>query len=169
MMQIVASVPATALFPIIAIIFISLPGGLNMAAVLLMLLGTQWDLLFNMIAGATAMIPPDVEDAATMLQLDRWTRWRTLILPSIFPYIITGAITSAGGTWNASIIAEYIQFWGKTFSINDFGALISEATANEDYLLLLAAILTMILTVVIINVAIWRRMYHIAEEKYHFD
>ncbi len=168
LMQVIASVPATALFPIIAIIFISLPGGLNMAAVLLMLLGTQWYLLFNIIAGATA-IPQDLKDAATMLQLNRLTRWRTLILPSIFPYIITGAITSAGGAWNASIIAEYIQFGGKTFSINGLGALISEATANGDYPLLLAATLTMILTVVIINVAIWRRMYHIAEEKYHFD
>lgn len=168
LMQIIASVPATALFPIIAIIFISLPGGLNMAAVLLMLLGTQWYLLFNIIAGATA-IPQDLKDAATMLQLDRLTRWRTLILPSIFPYIITGAITSAGGAWNASIIAEYIQFRGKTFSINGLGALISEATPNGDYPLLLAATLTIILTVVIINVAIWRRMYHIAEENYHFD
>jgi len=109
-----------------------------MAAVLLMLLGTQWYLLFNIIAGATA-IPQDLKDAATMLQLDRLTRWRTLILPSIFPYIITGAITSAGGAWNASIIAEYIQFRGKTFSINGLGALISEATPNGDYPLLLAA------------------------------
>ena len=139
-----------------------------MAAVLLMLLGTQWYLLFNIIAGATA-IPQDLKDAATMLQLDRLTRWRTLILPSIFPYIITGAITSAGGAWNASIIAEYIEFGGNTSSINGLGALVSEATAKGDYPLLLAATLTMILTVVIINVAGWRRMYHIAEEKYHFD
>ena len=168
LMQIVASVPATALFPIIAVIFISLPAGLNMAAVLLMLLGTQWYLLFNIIVGATA-IPQDLKDAATMSQLDRFTRWRTLILPSIFPYIVTGAITSAGGAWNASIIAEYIEFGGKTFSISGLGALVSEATANGDYPLLLAATLTMILTVVIINVFGWRTMYHLAEEKYHFD
>lgn len=168
LMQIVASVPATALFPIIVIIFIGLPGGLNLAAILLMLMGTQWYLLFNIIAGTTA-IPQDLKDAATMLQLDRWTRWRTLILPSLFPYIITGAITSAGGAWNASIVAEYIEFGGKTLSINGIGALISEATANGDYPLLLASTLSMILTVALINRFVWRRLYRIAAERYRLE
>jgi NitT/TauT family transport system permease protein len=168
LMQIIASVPATALFPILVVILLGLPGGLNLAAILLMLMGTQWYLLFNIIAGTTA-IPQDLKDAATMLQLDRWTLWRTLILPSLFPYIITGAITSAGGAWNASIIAEYIEFGGKTLSINGIGALISEATANGDYPLLLAATLSMILTVVIINRFVWRRLYRIAEERYRLE
>jgi len=167
-MQIIASVPATALFPIFVVILLGLPGGLNLAAILLMLMGTQWYLLFNVIAGTTA-IPQDLKDAATMLQLNRWTRWRTLILPSLFPYIITGAITSAGGAWNASIVAEYIEFGGKTLSINGIGALISEATASGDYPLLLASTLSMILTVSIINRFVWRRLYRIAAERYRLE
>lgn len=168
LMQIVASIPATALFPIFVVILLGLPGGLNLAAILLMLMGTQWYLLFNVIAGTTA-IPQDLKDAATMLQLNRWTRWRTLILPSLFPYIITGAITSAGGAWNASIVAEYIEFGGKALSINGIGALISEATANGDYPLLLASTLSMILTVALINRFVWRRLYKIAEERYRLE
>jgi NitT/TauT family transport system permease protein len=104
--QIGASVPATALFPVLLLFVLGLPGGINLAAVLLMLLGTQWYLLFNIIAGASA-IPQHLKYTATLLQLGPWERWRTLILPALFPYAITGAITAVGGAWNASIVAEY--------------------------------------------------------------
>lgn len=163
--QVTAAVPATAIFPIILLIFINVTGGLNIAAVFLMLMGTQWYLLFNIIAGASA-IPQDLKNTTSILQLSRWETWRTLILPALFPFIITGAITASGGAWNASIVAEYVNFGGQTLFATGIGSLISQATAKGDYPLLLASTLSMILTVVLINRLFWRRLYKIADEKY---
>jgi NitT/TauT family transport system permease protein len=166
--QVAASVPATALFPVVLLVVLKLPGGLNLAAVLLMLMGTQWYLLFNVIAGASA-IPQDLNYTAALLQLSRWQRWRALILPALFPYVITGAITASGGAWNASIVAEYVQFGGETLTTLGLGSLIAQATAAGDYPLLLASTLVMILAVSAINRLVWRRLYRLAEEKYHMD
>ncbi|MCL4558988.1 MAG: ABC transporter permease subunit [Chloroflexi bacterium] len=166
--QITASVPATALFPAFLLLVVGVTGGLNIAAVFLMLMGTQWYLLFNIIAGAAA-IPQDLKYTATMLQLGRWERWRTLILPALFPYIITGAITAGGGAWNASIVAEYVQFSGKTLQTTGIGALISQATARGNYPLLLVSTLSLILTVVLINRLFWRRLYGLAESRYRME
>ena len=166
--QITASVPATAIFPVILLVVVNLTGGLNVAAIFLMLMGTQWYLLFNVIAGASA-IPQDLKYTSALMGLSRWERWRTLILPALFPYIITGAITASGGAWNASIVAEYVHFSGQVFSTTGIGALIAEATGNGDYPLLLAATLSMILTVVLVNRLLWRRLYQIAEEKYRME
>jgi NitT/TauT family transport system permease protein len=141
---------------------------LNIAAIFLMLMGTQWYLLFNIIAGASA-IPQDLKYTSSLLGLSRWERWRTLILPALFPYIITGAITAGGGAWNASIVAEYVHFGGQTLFTTGIGAMISQATADGDYSLLLASTLTMVLTVILINRLFWRRMYLIAEEKYRME
>jgi NitT/TauT family transport system permease protein len=168
LVQIAASLPATALFPIFVLLIIGLPGGLNLAAVLLMLLGTQWYLLFNVIAGAAA-IPQDLKYITALLQLSRWDRWRRLILPALFPFIITGSITASGGAWNASIVAEHIEFGGNTLQTLGIGALIAQATATGDYPLLLAATLSMILAVVLINRLLWRQLYHIAEEQYRME
>lgn len=166
--QVAASVPATALFPIILLLFINLPGGLNIAAILLMLMGTQWYLLFNIIAGAIA-IPQDLKYTTQLMQLNRWQRWRTLILPAIFPYLVTGAITASGGAWNASIVAEYQDLGGTPISLTGIGSLIAQATAVGDYALLLAATLAMILAVILLNRFIWRRLYKLAEEKYRME
>jgi len=166
--QIVASVPATALFPVILLALIHVTGGLNLAAVLLMLMGTQWYVLFNVIAGASA-IPQDLAYTTELLQLKGWARWRTLILPALFPYLITGMITAGGGAWNASIVAEYVNFGGQTHSTIGVGALIAEATARGDYALLLGATLTLIIAVVTINRLFWRRLYKIAEDKYRME
>jgi NitT/TauT family transport system permease protein len=166
--QIIASVPATALFPVFLLMVVGLPGGLNLAAVLLMLMGTQWYLLFNVIAGTSA-IPQDLKYTTALLQLSRWERWRTLILPALFPYIITGTITASGGAWNASIVAEYVEFGGRALHATGIGALIAQATATGDYPLLLAATLSMVLTVVVINRLIWRRLYRLAEEQYRME
>lgn len=166
--QIAASVPATALFPAFALLVLGLPGGLNIAAVLLMLMGTQWYLLFNIIAGAAA-IPQDLKYTTVLLHLSRWERWRTLVLPALLPYIITGAITASGGAWNASIVAEYIKFGDQTVQTLGIGALISQATASGDYPLLLAATLSMVLTVVLLNRLLWRRLYRLAEERYRME
>jgi NitT/TauT family transport system permease protein len=168
LVQITASIPATALFPVLLLMLLGLPGGLNLAAILLMLLGTQWYLLFNIIAGASA-IPQDLHDTATLLQLGRWERWRTLILPALFPYAITGAITAAGGAWNASIVAEYTQFGGQTFKTIGIGSAIAQSAAAGDYPLLLAATLTMLLTVGTINRLVWQRLYRLAEARYRME
>jgi NitT/TauT family transport system permease protein len=168
LVQIMASVPATALFPIFLLLIAGLPGGLNLAAVVLMLMGTQWYLLFNAIAGASA-IPQDLKYTSALIGLSRWERWRTLILPGLFPFVITGAITASGGAWNASIVAEHVEFGGRTLSTPGIGALIARATATGDYPLLLAATVTMVLTVVLINRTLWRRLYRLAEEKYRME
>lgn len=166
--QTVASIPATALFPVFVLMLIALPGGLNLAAVLLMLMGTQWYLLFNVIAGAST-IPQDLIYTTTLLQLGRWERWRTLILPALFPYLVTGAITASGGAWNASIVAEHIHFGGQTVGTTGLGNLIAQATADGDYPLLLAGTLSMIVTVVLINRFFWQRLYRLAEERYRME
>lgn len=166
--QITASVPATALFPVLVLLFLNLKGGLNLAAVLLMLLGSQWYILFNVIAGVSA-IPQDLRYTTKILQLNTWQRWRTLILPAIFPYLVTGAITASGGAWNASIVAEYLNFGGQTLSIPGIGALITQATATGDFPMLLAASFGMIVVVVLVNRLVWRRLYRLAEEKYRME
>ena len=166
--QVLASIPATALFPILLLGLLQTPGRENLAAVLLMLLGTQWYLLFNVIAGAAA-IPRDLKDTTSLLQLGRWPRWRTLILPALFPYIVTGLVTASGGAWNASIVAEYIHFGGQVHRLTGLGALITGATAEGDYALLLASTLGMVVLVVAINRVVWRRLYALAETQYRMD
>jgi NitT/TauT family transport system permease protein len=166
--QIAASIPATALFPVVLLALLQVPGGLNIAAIALMMMGTMWYLLFNVIAGASA-IPQDLRYTTDLLRLSSRDRWRTLILPALFPYIITGAITASGGAWNASIVAEYVEFGGETHAATGLGAIISQATATGDYALLLAATLTMVMTVVLINRTFWRRLYRLAEERYRLE
>ncbi len=168
LVQVIASIPATALFPIMLMFILTAPGGLNIAAIILMLLGTQWYLLFNIIAGANA-IPQDLKFTANLMQLSTWQRWKTLILPALFPYLITGAITASGGAWNASIVAEYVTFNNQSYSTTGIGALIAQATADGDYAMLLAATLSMIITVVILNRLVWRPLYRTAEETYRME
>lgn len=168
LVQIAASIPATALFPVFVLMLLKLPAGLNMAAILLMLTGTQWYLLFNVIAG-TMSIPQELRFTVKLLGLNRWQRWRVLILPALFPYLITGAITASGGAWNASIVAEYVEFGGRTLRVTGLGDLIAYSTAQGDFPLLLASTLTMILTVVLVNRLLWRRLYRIAASRYRME
>ena len=166
--QVVASVPATALFPVLVLALLRVPGGLNLAAVGLMLAGTQWYLLFNVIAGTSA-IPQDLRDSADLLRLSRWQRWKTLTLPALFPFLVTGAITAGGGAWNASIVAEYVAFGGKAYSTVGIGSLIAQATAASDYRLLLGSTLVMILAVVGLNRTWWRWLYRQAEVRFRLE
>lgn len=168
LVQVAASVPATALFPVVLLFLLGIPGGLDVAAVTLMLMGTQWYLLFNVMAGA-ASIPEDLRQSARLMGLSRLGRWRTLLLPSIFPYAVTGAITATGGAWNASIVAEYIHFGGELRRTTGIGAVIADSTARGDFALLLAATLAMIATVVLLNRVVWRPLYRLAEERFRME
>src|SRR2546429_8446107 len=112
-----ASIPATALFPIILLFLLGLRGGLEIAAMLLMLLGTQWYILFNVIAGAMS-IPSDLREAAHSYRLTLRQRFAALYLPAVFPYLVTGWVTAAGGAWNASIVAEFVTFKGEVMTAN---------------------------------------------------
>lgn len=163
--QILASIPATAVFPIILMWLISLKGGLSIASILLMLLGTQWYILFNVIAGAMS-IPADLKEAAEIFQLKGLEKWRRLIIPAVLPYLVTGAITATGGAWNASIVSEYVHFRGKILMVRGLGALISNSADKGDLSLLAASTIMMIITVTLINRFFWRRLYWLAEEHY---
>lgn len=165
LVQVIASIPATAIFPILLLALVNLPGGLSLAAILLMLLGTQWYVLFNVIAGAMA-IPGDLREATTIYHVSGWRKWRTLILPAIFPYLVTGMLTASGGAWNASIISEYVLFNNHTYSTIGLGASIATAASTRNFPELLAATLLMAIIVVIINRLLWKRLYALAERRY---
>jgi NitT/TauT family transport system permease protein len=166
--QIAASVPATALFPVLLLGLISLGGGLNTGSVLLMLLGTQWYILFNVIAGAIA-IPSEFREVAEVFRFSRLDRWRTVILPAIFPYLVTGLITASGGAWNASIVAEYFHFKGQVLSTFGLGAEISSATDAGNFAVLLLSTIVMATLVVSVNRLVWRPLYRRAETRYRMD
>ena len=166
--QVAASVPANTLFPILLLVLLSIPGGLDIAALILMLLGTQWYVLFNVIAGAMA-VPSDLREAAIVYQVTGWRRWRTLILPAIFPYLITGMITATGGAWNASIVSEFVMFKGHKVMTVGLGALIADAADRADFPLLLAGTLVMAAIVITGNRLVWRRLYKLAEARYRLD
>jgi NitT/TauT family transport system permease protein len=166
--QIAASVPATALFPIVMLFLIRAGGGLWIGSIVLLMLGTQWYILFNVIAGASA-IPTDLKEVCNVFHLGKIERWRRLILPAIFPYLVTGFVTASGGAWNASIVAEYFRFQGKTIAVTGLGALISRATDSGDFPVLLGATVVMASLVVTVNRLLWRRLYALASTRYKLE
>jgi NitT/TauT family transport system permease protein len=166
--QIAASVPATALFPILLLVLIRAGGGLGIGSIVLLLLGTQWYILFNVIAGAIAL-PTDLKEVCGVFRFGTGEQWRDLYLPGIFPYLVTGFVTASGGAWNASIIAEYFHFKGQTFSTVGLGAVISSATDSGNFRVLLAATILMAAIVVTINRTVWRRLYALAATKYKLE
>ena len=166
--QIAASVPATALFPVVLLVLIRFGGGMGVAAVLLMLLGTQWYVLFNVIAGAMA-IPTELREVAGIFRFGGVQRWTTVILPGVFSYLVTGLVTASGGAWNASIIAEYFHFGGQTLTTTGLGAQISSATDSGNPDLLLLSTIVMALMVVAINRLLWRPLYRLAETRFRLE
>jgi NitT/TauT family transport system permease protein len=166
--QILASVPATAFFPILLIGLVRIGGGLGIGAIALMLLGTQWYILFNVIAGAMS-IPSDLREVASLYHFTRWQRWTKLILPGIFPYLITGMVTASGGAWNASVMAEYSHVQGQTLQTIGLGAMIDAATDSGRFSLLLMATIAISLIVVTMNRLVWRRLYRLAETRFKLE
>jgi len=166
--QIAASVPATALLPVILLVLIRLGGGLGIASIVVLLLGTQWYVLFNVIAGAMA-IPTDLKECCSIFRVRGIERWKKLILPGIFPYLVTGMVTASGGAWNASIVAEYFHFKGQIYTTTGLGATIQQATDSGDFHLLLAATIMMAATVVTVNRLLWRKLFALAETRYRLE
>jgi NitT/TauT family transport system permease protein len=133
-----------------------------------MLLGTQWYILFNVIAGALAM-PTDLREAARMYGIRGWTRFKTLYLPAIFPHLVTGWVTAAGGAWNTSIVAEYFESKGEVVATRGLGAMISGSEAHKQFGLLIASGLVMAAIVVSFNRVVWQRCYRLASERFSMN
>jgi len=163
--QVVASFPAPMLFPLVVLLFERAGVGLGLGAVALMVLAGQWYILFNVIS-AVAAIPEQLKDAANAFQLPPLARWRSLYLPAAFPALVTGWVTAAGGAWNGSIVAEYIQAGGTLRTTPGLGSLISDATAHANFPLLAGGIVLMSLIVVGWNRFVWRALAGWAQTRF---
>jgi NitT/TauT family transport system permease protein len=163
--QVFASFPANFIFPFAIVLFLDIGLSLNYGSILLMALGTQWYILFNVIAGASA-VPSDMREAMDNLAVHGRERWRRMILPAVFPAYVTGAITAAGGAWNASIVAEIVIYNRHVLVARGLGSFISQATASNNFHEIIAGILVMAVYVTGLNALLWRRLYSIAESKY---
>jgi NitT/TauT family transport system permease protein len=163
--QVMASFPAPMLFPAVVAVLTASGVGLDVGSIVLMLLGTQWYILFNVVAGATA-IPADLREAARIYRIGTWQRFRELYFPAVFPYLVTGWVTAAGGAWNASIVAEYMSFRGHLLQAHGLGARIQAATEAGDFALLAATIAVMATVVVLFNRFVWRRLNGVAEARF---
>jgi NitT/TauT family transport system permease protein len=166
--QVLASFPAPLVFPLVIAGLLAAGVTLDWGSILLMLMGTQWYILFNVIAGAMA-IPADLKEAARSYQITGWQRFRVLYLPAIFPYLVTGWVTAAGGAWNASIVAEYGTNPNNNAPLqvrHGLGAKIMDAADKANWPQLAAAVLVMSLVVVLFNRSVWHRLYRLAEKKF---
>ena len=165
LVQIAASFPANFLFPFATLGFIKLGITLNWGSMLLMALGAQWYLLFNVIGGAQA-IPNDLREMARSFNLRGWKRWRFLLGPSIFGTWVTGAITASGGAWNASIVAELVSWGHTTLRADGLGAYIADATSKGDWPRIVLGVGLMSVFVVSLNRLVWRPLYALAQRRY---
>jgi NitT/TauT family transport system permease protein len=161
-----ASFPANFIFPFATLAFITLRIPINFGCIVLMALGAQWYILFNTIAGA-ASIPTELREMAADVGLHGWQRWRRLIIPAIFSSWVTGGITASGGAWNASIVSEVVSWGTTTLTATGLGAYIAEATTKGDWPRITLGVSIMSLYVVGINRVFWRRLYRLAETRYH--
>jgi NitT/TauT family transport system permease protein len=166
--QLLAAFPANVLFPIAVVAIVSLRLDPNIWLSPLMVLGTQWYILFNVIAGASAF-PTDLREAATLYRLRSLQWWRDVMLPGIFPYYVTGALTASGGSWNASIVAE-VASWGDThLQAAGLGAYIAEATEKGDQPRVVLGIVVMAVFVVAFNRIVWRPLFRLAERRFRLN
>ena len=166
--QFLAAFPANLLFPVFVIAIVRWHLNADIWLSPLIVLGTQWYILFNVIAGATSY-PNDYREAATNFRIRGWQWWRQAILPGIFPYYVTGAITASGGAWNASIVSEAVQ-WGDTKVVaHGLGAYIAQMTAAGDFPKIILGIAVMSLFVTLFNRLLWRPLYAFAEAKLRLD
>ncbi len=166
--QIAASFPAPMLYPLVVGLLLRFGVGLHWGSALLMMLGAQWYILFNVLAGAMG-ITRDLKDSLTMIGTSRWTRWWKLYLPSAFPSMLTGWITASGGAWNASIVAEYMNYGGSTLIAPGIGSMISRATDAGNFPMLAGCLAAMVITVVGLNRTVWHWLNDLAETRFRFE
>jgi NitT/TauT family transport system permease protein len=166
--QFLAAFPANVLFPFAVMLIATFRLDPNIWLSPLMVLGTQWYILFNVIAGASAA-PSDLREAAGVFGIRGWQWWRSVMLPAIFPYFVTGAITASGGSWNASIVAEAVRWGNEHFEAAGLGAYIARATAAGDYPRVALGVGVMSIFVILLNRALWRPMYKYAERRLRLD
>jgi NitT/TauT family transport system permease protein len=166
--QVVASFPAPMLFPVLTGILLSSGLTMEVGAVVLMVFASQWYILFNVIAGAT-QIPHQVLDLAAVFRLRGVHYWRSIIFPAIFPSLLNGWITAAGGAWNACIVSEVVHYQNADVAASGIGASITQAAQAGNFPVLAGAILVMVTTVVLINRFFWGSLYRLAETKYRFE
>ncbi len=166
--QLGASFPAPMLYPLALALFQTLHLELSVSSGLLMMLGVQWYVLFNVLAGATG-ISQDLRDSFRLIGVGGRRRWTQLYIPSVFPSLVTGWVTAAGGAWNASIVAEYVLYRGETLQTRGLGSMISQATAAGNFNQLTACLIAMVVVVVGINRGFWSRAYQLAETRFRFE
>jgi NitT/TauT family transport system permease protein len=166
--QVLASFPAPMLYPLATGAFLWLGIGISWGSMFLMLLGVQWYVLFNVLAGALR-IPRELGYALDLMESSRWVRWTTLYVPSVFPALVTGWVTAAGGAWNASVVAEYVSYRGGILRAGGIGATIFEAAERADFPLLAASLTIMVGVVVVLNRTFWARLYQSAQTRFRMD
>jgi NitT/TauT family transport system permease protein len=165
-LEVVASIPATAFFPLIVLTIIRFGGNMNLASIILVTTGMQWYLLFNLIAGIRG-IPEDLYQISDSLGLSGLTRWKRLILPAIFPSLVTGSLTAIGGGWNALVLSEYVFAEGQLYSVNGIGAILARATYDTGNLQqIVVSITAMVLFILIVNRLVWQPAYNLAQRRF---
>jgi NitT/TauT family transport system permease protein len=162
--QFLAAFPANVLFPIAVIGILRFHLDPDIWLSVLIVFGTQWYIAFNVIAGASAF-PNDLREASQNFGVKGWIWWKSVILPAVFPYYITGAITASGGSWNASIVAEYVKWGDDNVTAHGVGAYIAKATADGDYPKIVLGVAAMSIVVILVNRLFWRQLSAFAERR----
>jgi NitT/TauT family transport system permease protein len=166
--QFLAAFPANVIFPVAVVLILKFSLNPDIWLSFLIVFGTQWYILFNVIAGASAF-PNDLKEVAANFRVRGWDWWRNVIIPAIFPYYVTGALTASGGSWNAAIVAEYVKWGGATVSAHGIGAYIAKATAAGDYPKIVLGVAVMSIFVIMFNRLLWRPLYGLAETRLRLD
>ncbi|QBR72419.1 sulfonate ABC transporter permease [Beijerinckiaceae bacterium] len=166
--QFLAAFPANVIFPVVVVLILRFSLNPDIWLSFLIVFGTQWYILFNVIAGASAF-PNDLKEAVANFHIHGWSWWKSVIIPAIFPYYVTGALTASGGSWNAAIVAEYVKWGNDTVAAHGIGAYIAEATAAGDYPKIVLGVAVMSIFVIMFNRLLWRPLFQLAERRLRLD
>lgn len=166
--QLLASFPAPMLYPLVLALTFKIGIAFEFSSMLLIFLGVQWYVLFNTLAGGLR-ISKELEDSLNLMRVSKKNIWRYLYIPSVFPALVTGWISAAGGAWNASIVAEYLFYQGQTIQTLGLGSLISQSAASADLNTLAACLTVMVVTVILVNRLFWSPIYKISQTRYRLD
>ncbi|MEK6704753.1 MAG: ABC transporter permease subunit [Bdellovibrionota bacterium] len=168
LVQICASFPAPMLYPLVLGACFWIGMDFNWSSMILMMLGAQWYVLFNVLAGALS-VPQELKYALSLMESSKWAIWKVLYIPSIFPALVTGWVSAAGGAWNASIVSEYMAYNGTIHKAAGIGATISQAAAGKQLPVLAASLVVMVGLVLLLGRFVWSPIYHFAQTRYRMD